>query len=593
MAGSPLEKAVGVVRLIVSADGTQIDEKFRVESVTIDSELNKVPHASISIIDGNVPKQNMPASNESCFWPGAKIKIECGYGTSAETLFNGLIVKQATQISGKSSSIQLTCKEEILKMNSYETATTFENMTESDIMKKLISENGSKVKDIEETEDDSEKLQFQISNWKYLLSLASKNALLVNVEPSGVSAQPIKPQDDPVITLTYGVDIESFSSDIDATNQISEVEAIGWDLNTQDLIVASGELPENIEQGTLKRDKLSKVLNPKKQTIYSNVPITKEELQGIADDYLQKSELKRLTGSVSFQGTNDVIPGKIIELKGVGDLYTGNAFVNSVSHSIGSGNWKTTVKFGAPDTEVKQFKGASSVSKEASNSVKGLQIGKVTKLDADPEGEFKIQVMLPFVNGDSNTIWARLSGFYASNSFGTFFIPEIDDEVIIGFFNNNPSHPVILGSMYSSKLPPNQELTAENNIKSILTRSKLKIEFDEEKKAITLETPAGNKVVLSDDAKSILLEDQNSNKIELGTGGITIESPKDISINAKGSIVQEATTGLEITSKASLKVKGLSVEQSADTTMTVKGTASSEFSASGQTTVKGAMVMIN
>jgi uncharacterized protein (DUF2345 family) len=99
--------------------------------------------------------------------------------------------------------------------------------------------------------------------------------------------------------------------------------------------------------------------------------------------------------------------------------------------------------------------------------------------------------------------------------------------------------------------------------------------------------------VFSDTDKSILIQDQNSNKIELGTGGITLDSPKDIKITAKGGITIDAVGAVSISSKADVKAAGLNINCEAQVGFVGKGTANAELSAAGQTVVKGAMVMIN
>jgi len=159
--------------------------------------------------------------------------------------------------------------------------------------------------------------------------------------------------------------------------------------------------------------------------------------------------------------------------------------------------------------------------------------------------------------------------------------------------NNDPSHPVILGSLYSSKRKPPYDLTAENYTKAIVTKSELKVEFDDENKVLTIVTPASNTIVISDKDKSILLQDETGNKVELSTSGIVLDSPKDISITATGKITLDATGEVGISSKADVSVSGLNVTAEADVGFTGKGSATAELSASGQTTVKGAMVMIN
>jgi uncharacterized protein involved in type VI secretion and phage assembly len=191
-------------------------------------------------------------------------------------------------------------------------------------------------------------------------------------------------------------------------------------------------------------------------------------------------------------------------------------------------------------------------------------------------------------------VWARLLQFYASNTFGAFFVPEIGDEVVLGYFNHDPSHPVILGSLYSKNRKPPYTPEAENNTKAIVTRTKLKVEFDEKDKVITIITPGNNKIVLSDKDKSILLQDQNNNIVKLNPDGILMDSPKDIKINAKCVITIDAVGKISVTSSsADVAVSALNITNTANFGFTAKGNATAELSATGQTTVKGAMVMIN
>ena len=79
----------------------------------------------------------------------------------------------------------------------------------------------------------------------------------------------------------------------------------------------------------------------------------------------------------------------------------------------------------------------------------------------------------------------------------------------------------------------------------------------------------------------------------MGSDGIALDSPKDIKINAKGKISIAAMGSIETRSKADVTVEGLKIDNNAKTSFCAKGSASAELSASGQTTVKGAMVMIN
>jgi uncharacterized protein involved in type VI secretion and phage assembly len=86
--------------------------------------------------------------------------------------------------------------------------------------------------------------------------------------------------------------------------------------------------------------------------------------------------------------------------------------------------------------------------------VQGLQFGLVTQIENDPDGEFRIQVRLPVIDLQSPGIWARVATLDAGQDRGTFFLPEIDDEVIVGFVNDDPRDAVVLGMLHRLPFRP-------------------------------------------------------------------------------------------------------------------------------------------
>ncbi len=210
-------------------------------------------------------------------------------------------------------------------------------------------------------------------------------------------------------------------------------------------------------------------------------------------------------------------------------------------------------------------------------AVNGLQIGIVTALESDPDGEDRIKVRLPLVSAAEEGVWARLATLDAGDERGTFFRPEIDDEVVVGFLDGDPRFPVVLGQCHSSAKPAPETATDDNHVKGYVSRSKLKLTFDDDKKVVVLETPAGNKLTLSEDAKSVSLEDQNGNSITLDDGGITLKSAKDLTLKASGDV----------------KVEGTNVEFKAQSSFKAEGQSGADLKSSGTLTVKGSLVQIN
>lgn len=126
-----------------------------------------------------------------------------------------------------------------------------------------------------------------------------------------------------------------------------------------------------------------------------------------------------------------------------------------------------------------------------------------------------------------------------------------------------------------------------------ITPAKTRIEYDEERKIVTISTPEKNMVVLSDDGKYIRLSDQHRNEITMDKEGITLSSAKDIKLKAKGDITMDAGSKIDSKARMDIDLEGMNVRVKAKIGASVKGNATAELSATGQTTIKGAMVMIN
>lgn len=596
MPESPMANSSAVVKLSLFSNGTRIDEAINIASISVTNAINKIPYARIELLDGDMPNQDFPISSGDDFKPGHEIKINAGYGDSEDTIFQGIVVRHGIKISGDNNSrLVIECRDKAVAMTIGRHNANYVDKKDSEIISSLISNYIGLSSDVEPTTTQYKELvQYYCSDWDFMLSRAEVNGLLVCVEDAKLSVKAPQVSGSAELKLTYGDDLIELHADIDARTQFAEVNTASWDPGEQ-AVVEEQVGPQTLnKQGDLTAAILAGVVDLKSFRLQTPGVIEKSALKDWATGQQVKAGLARIRGRMKFQGSPLAKAGSLIALDGVGERFNGDVFVSSVNHQITPGNWVSEVDFGmSPDWFAEQRDLVAPPASGLLPGVEGLQIGVVMKLDEDPDGQSRVQVSVPILQAETEGVWARLANFYASDSFGAFFIPEIGDEVILGYLNNDPSNPVVLGSLYSSKQVPPYELTADNFTKAIVTKSQLKIEFDDEKKNITIITPGGNQVVLSDDVKSISLHDENDNRVELSPDGIVLDSPKDISITAKGKITIDAMGEIAMSSKADVKVEGLNVNHTANVGFTAKGNATAELSASGQTTVKGAMVMIN
>lgn len=596
MADSPNADGDSVVKLTVFSGGQPLKDTIQLLSVEVSKTINMVPRARIVVMDGDMPEQDFPVSNTNDFKPGTEIKINAGYDQTEETIFQGIVVGHGIKIIGQNNSmLMIDCRDKAVGMTIGRKNANYVDSKDSDLISTLIGNYSGLTADVAATTiQHKELVQYYCTDWDFMLSRAEVNGLLVTVDDATVSVKAPQVSATPQLKVTYGEDLIEFHADIDARTQFSSVKGVSWDLKTQAAVEGDGSPATLNQQGDLTSSDLAKVIGLDAFRLQTSAPLDTTNLKAWADAQQLKAGLARIRGRMKFQGSAKAKIGELIELNGVGNRFNGNVFVSSVHHDISAGNWITEVEFGmSPDWFIEKTDIVAPPASGWLPGVEGLQIGVVKKLDGDPEQENKIQVSVPVLQAQTEGVWARLAKFYASQGIGSFFIPEIGDEVVLGYINNDPSHPIILGSVYSSKRTPPYDLTAENYTKAIVTKSQLKIEFDDQNKIITIITPGNNSIVVSDKDKAITLQDQNNNKVSLSPSGILLDSPKDISVTAKGKITIDATGEIDITSKADVKVTGLNINNTANAGFVAKGSATAELSASGNTTVKGAMVMIN
>jgi Rhs element Vgr protein len=595
---SPLDIKNPTLRISVSVNGNAIKDTYPVVRVSISHAINRISSAEVVLIDGAVESGDFPISDSDDFIPGNDLEISAGYGDEAlKTVFKGMIVKQAIRVRPDGDlNLVVSCKHKAVTMTFNRTEEFYSDTTDSQIISGIIGKYGLSCT-VDATPSQQELVYQKLAtDWDFILSRAEFYGYLTILEDDQLTIGEPKFDGAPLLRLTMGESIITFDAELNAERQTPSLEASAWDPASQALLKSSATEPTVNAQGNLDAKSLSAKLNQTALSLSSIIPMPQEELKTWADGRLLMMRMKAIKGKVSFMGNADVKVGGLVELEGVGNRFNGNAFVSAVNHVIEDGMWHTTVRFGLDDKPIHEQQDFSYPAATGQvPAIHGLQIGTVKKIFADiPAAKYKIMVNIASSAENNGDIWARISNPYATSGAGSFFLPEVGDEVVIGFLESDPRYPVVMGCLYSNSRKSALEPADNNNyIKSFTTKSMLKIGFDDEKKILTIETPGGNALTLSDDGKSIELKDQNNNVLKMTESGINLQSDKDISIKATGNITLDATGKLNLTAKQDVAVSGANINNTAQMGFVAKGNASAEISASGQTVVKGGMVMIN
>lgn len=594
MAESPLTNAEGVVECVVFSKGSALPSSTVVMSADIYYRINGIARASIVLGDGRMTTGEFPLGESDSLKPGEELTIKVGYATKLEEVYKGVIVKLGASIlSDGRSCTKIECRSKTIAMTCSRRNANYLNKNDDAIVKDLCGKYGVSVKSSIGGVTHKELLQYYCTDWDFLMTRAEANGCWVIDDMKGVSVESIASKGAAALSLTWGKDIIEFNAFVDAVNQVKNVEARAWDVSKQDVVLgkSSQQVLQNL--GNLNNKTLAGALNAPSQIIQLNSQVETAELNSWAKAEQLKNELSRICGSVTCVGTLKAQLGGLVELKYLGSRFNGNALVSGIHHHMEPGRWTTKFSFGMEKVwHVEKFNVEAPTCSGYNCGVHGLLTGIVIQVHDDPEKMNRVKVKIPLMQNEQEGVWARLGGPYASEGFGCMLFPEVGDEVILGFFNADPSSAVVLGSLYSAKKATPQKLEQKNNVKMFLTREKLSVEFNEEKKSITIKTPGDRTFVLDDDQKKIMVDD-SKNTIELSDGGIKISTPKDVVFDVKGSFKVDAKGGVSLSTTGDVKGEGMNVEFAAKVGAKLKGNASAEISASGQTTVKGAMVMIN
>ena len=540
-------------------------------SISIFNEFNKIPTAKITLSDGQVEKGTFEKSNGAFFIPGKIADIRLGYQNETATIFKGIITKHSIKALRHSASVlELDCKDPSVKMTLVRRSKYFTGKKDTEIFQEILESyksEGITPGTLENTEfEHPELVQYHCTDWDFLVLRAEANGLVVFADNGKVHI--FKPELGMLAdhSATWGDNIIDLEAEIDAQTHYPDVETATWDSTTQkvtkqngdgssgDVGAALGGLGAVASLGTSllgigdgAHDFPKALFGKEKHLLYHGGDMDTKELGAWAKGQKQRAKFSHVRGRVSMRG-QDFKPSQTLALKKVSDRFNGKHLISGVMHQVYDGTWRTDIQFGMTAqtfAEMTAETGKSIALTETSGlmaAIRGLHIGVVTHIEGDnQQGKHRIKVRIPYIatqNGQEHDgIWARLSTLYAGDNRGFVFRPELKDEVILGFINDDPNDAIILGSLHSNKNKAPIAATDNNFQKVFFAKEGMQMIFDDDtsKKSIQFNTSQGYSVLLSDGESKLEIKD-NNNSITISSSGIQLNSQGSIDITASGNV---------------------------------------------------------
>ena len=152
----------------------------------------------------------------------------------------------------------------------------------------------------------------------------------------------------------------------------------------------------------------------------------------------------------------------------------------------------------------------------------------------DREGLARVLVRVSgLTEAGTSDLWARVATTMAGKNRGTFFVPEVGDEVLVAFERGDIKGPFVIGALWNAKAPPPATAAdAAAGMKLIRSRNGITLRIRDDNNSLVLETPGGQRITLQDGPGAIHVEDANGNSVTLSASGVTLTASSKLTLNA-------------------------------------------------------------
>jgi uncharacterized protein involved in type VI secretion and phage assembly len=395
--------------------------------------------------------------DESVFKIGADLEVKLG-GTdemTTQSLFLGEIVTIEPDFQAGAVQLIVRAYDRAHRMMRSRKQRAFVQMSIADIVKKICGEYGLTPKVRASTGRLDYVIQHNETDWDFLWRLATRAGceFYVVKNREGHFAPPGDGADQ--VELEFPQTLRSFRPRMTAVQQVESVNVRGWDHKSKRVISNSQSRPTQVTEAGIKRSDIKNKFPGAKLEIAGQSLRTSGEAEGIAKSQLDRIANLYLAAEGTCAGNPKIRAGVKLKITGVGTNYSGTYRVAKAVHTL-RGDYTTQFSNSVGEhTLVGQVGGNG-----AGHKIDSLIVGIVVN-NNDPEKMGRVKVKLPALS-DQESFWAPVALPAAGNERGLSMLPVVDEQVIVGFENGDPSYPYVLGSVFNGKDKPGTEMAVQD-----------------------------------------------------------------------------------------------------------------------------------
>lgn len=477
----------------------------------------------------------------------------------------------------------------------------FQHVTYSDIIAQMASQ-AQLTPSVDSSEEQFDYLMQAESNLALMTEMARRCGFDWWVEGATLNFK--RPRSQGSVSLTLGADLRSFSARASGF-QPSKVVVDGWDRDKQSLVTSdasSGTAPVAVSE-LADRAKHATSAFGDADVVTGGLGVgSVTEARALAQTVLDRALTATVTAKGLADGNGNITLGKTVTVSGAGPL-DGDYPVTEIEHLYRpAAGFVTRFTSGErrPTTLVDTLApglAAGGAYAGPAHLRSGVTVGKVTS-NNDPNKRGRVRVRYPGVSSDTESDWARVVTVGGGKDRGAVWIPEVDDEVLVGFEGGDARRPVVIGGLYgeASTIPDTQIEDGKVQSRAMTSRLGHMIAFLDgtamDKQAIQL-VLAGKQHAVHLGKDKLTVQVPSGTPVEVTAGATSVK------FSGSGDITVQ---GVNVTVKAdnALKLQGAQVSIQADATLDMKGQAKAglsgaivEVQSQGPAKVAGQPVMIN
>lgn len=587
--------------LIVEVEGTPLRPEIAVTltyAYVDDSQV--LPDAFV--LRFRDPGRNVLDKTGLAIGTKVRLKGQAGDSPSPELLLSGEVTALSVDIDSGGTVTEVRGYDHAHRLFRGRRVAAYANMTISDVVRRVAQRAGLQLGTVDSfgtASPDSEITQDNVSDWELLTRLADLTGAELAVldgklsfqappESSSAPGAGARARQDPLV-LEAGQNVTVVRAAVSSAEQVGQVEARGWDYLAKQAVTA--RVPAQTDSAQLSGGVTPQALAQKfgNGTFFAtDVPHRTQAAAKTAAEALAA----QIAGAFAeiegvARGNPKLRAGTSVSLSGVGKPFEGKYVLSATRHLFTEDTGYTTL-FTVSGRQERSLYGLThgGHDRNGHHGVSGLVPALVSDV-RDPRKLGRVKVTFPWLAGDYTSSWARTVQPGAGTRRGAMILPEVGDEVLVGFDQGDFDTPYVLGGLYNGKDEPATspyELVDRNSgqvaARRLVSRTGHRLEL--------VETATADNVVrlITGDDKYCLELDKKGTKVTVKSDGtVLIEGTRGITVDAKTGPLELKGGTVSIKSTGSLKVEGA--------TVSVNGQGSAELRASGVVTVQGSLVKIN